>query len=452
MIVISMATGTLFGQGKPGGIAREIAMGGSNTGINIALNPFIIEDPAFVLVNPAYQSMYKDYAWANIAGGTITGLSSQPTSSPGYGIGDDGYGHQNAGLAFGVSDNLTLGAILSYDPSAINGINERTVIGTISQRPPQAIPKVGNIWEVVGSYALSPSHSIGLGILYGWSNADETNSSLDPRHAEASSSVFGLRGGFNCTLGTASSLDASAAVRFDRTTDNITNGSGSGGNYSTSGTEYQIEARAKLNVSPKFNVVPYGAYLSISAEPKEDAAPAGLLRTPNSLKLSATAYALGIGGEYHTQSLYLAGGLSWQSLRLKNEISVPADTGTNSFTTTALPVVNVGLEWWFTDWLAGRTGYYRSIANANSKVEPASSGSNGSEANLSIPNSIVTIGALNGSNFDGLITIGLGFKFGGATIDATVSDAALRRGLGLIGSQDAVNTFGYMTASYSFGE
>lgn len=326
------------------------------------------------------------------------------------------------------------------------------MIGTISQRPPQAIPKVADVWEVVGSYSLNSSGNIGLGILYGWSNSGVTNTALDPRKTEASSSVFGLRGGINCSLGTASSFDASAAVRFDRTTDNRTNGNGSGGNYSTSGTEYQLEARARLNVSRKFNFVPYGALLSISAEPKEDAAPVGLQRTPNSLKSSVIAYALGIGGEYHTQSLYLAGGVSWQYLRSKDEISVPADTGTNTSSMSAFPVVNVGLEWWFTDWLAGRTGYYRSVANSNSKTEPVRATENGTEANVSIPNSVVTIGALNGNNFDGLVTLGLGFKFGGAAIDATISDAALRRGLGLIGSQDAVNTFGYLTASYSFGE
>ena len=117
--MFAAAAGDLSAQVKPGGIAREIAMGGSNTGINIALNPFIIEDPSFMLVNPAYQAMYRDYAWANIAGGSITGLSSQPASSPTYGIGDDGYGRQNAALAFGITDELTLGAVLSYDPSAI---------------------------------------------------------------------------------------------------------------------------------------------------------------------------------------------------------------------------------------------------------------------------------------------------------------------------------------------
>ena len=48
------------------------------------------------------------------------------------------------------------------------------------------------------------------------------------------------------------------------------------------------------------------------------------------------------------------------------------------------------------------------------------------------------------------MTLGLGFTFGNFALDATVSEDALRRGLGLIGSQDNLNTFGYMTASYCF--
>jgi hypothetical protein len=49
-----------------------------------------------------------------------------------------------------------------------------------------------------------------------------------------------------------------------------------------------------------------------------------------------------------------------------------------------------------------------------------------------------------------LITLGLGLKFGGFALDATVSEDALRRGLGLIGAQDNINTFGYVTLSYGF--
>ena len=61
------------------------------------------------------------------------------------------------------------------------------------------------------------------------------------------------------------------------------------------------------------------------------------------------------------------------------------------------------------------------------------------------------IGGLNPGNYDGLVTLGVGLKFGNFALDATVSEEALRRGIGLIGASDAINTFGYMTASYNFG-
>ncbi len=110
---------------------------------------------------------------------------------------------------------------------------------------------------------------------------------------------------------------------------------------------------------------------------------------------------------------------------------------------------NIGAEWWFTDWLAGRGGYYRSPGWANYKHEDSNPpGSN--ENTSSLPNSAIFIGGLNAGNNDGLVTLGLGFKFGGFSLDATVSEEALRRGFGLIGSQDNVNSFGYITTSYSF--
>ncbi len=68
---------------------------------------------------------------------------------------------------------------------------------------------------------------------------------------------------------------------------------------------------------------------------------------------------------------------------------------------------------------------------------------------MSDNDSYVGIGSYSADN---LVTLGLGFKFGEFSLDATISEQALRRGLGLIGSSDALNTFGYLTASYNFAE
>src|SRR6267378_3305245 len=206
---------SLFGQARPGGIARELAMGGSNAGSMLILNPFIMEDPSLMLVNPAYQSAYSDYAWANVGGGGLTGLSS--TGAP---IGDDGYGKQFAGVAFGLTNEWSLGALLSYDPSAVNVVNS-ILIPTIIQRGSQTIPRVANVWEVVLSNRMG-SMDWGVGVMYGSSNSDNTTTSTAANtSSEASSSLWGFRAGLILPFGGGNSFDASVALRLDKATDNL---------------------------------------------------------------------------------------------------------------------------------------------------------------------------------------------------------------------------------------
>lgn len=450
LVVVAVVAGSVFADAKNGGIARQIAMGGSQAGSGLVLNPFIMDDPALMLLNPAYQSMYKDYAWMNIGGGTLTGLST----------GNNGYGQQNAGLAFAFGREWSFGAILSYDPSAVNAIG--SLIGgggigpSIYQRAAQTIPGVANVWEVLATYDMG-SVDIGFGFMYGSSNFDST-SSVSPagtsRTAEASSRLFGFRAGANVDLGSGSSLDLSAALRLDKANDKISTNTGSAGEYSASGTEIQFQARGKFKMSNKVNFVPYGMIAILSAEPKEDAVPTGGTAQTITSKVSALAFAIGVGGEYRTPTFYLAGGLSFQSVRIKGESgNFPAagQNGTVTATLTGLPVINIGGEWWFTDWLAGRGGYYRSIATLKFKNEGSAPGASFTgESNRTVPNSFLLVGGINPANHDGLVTLGLGFRFGGFALDATVSEEALRRGLGLIGSQDNINTFGYLTASYNF--
>ncbi|MBI4548317.1 MAG: hypothetical protein HY707_10075 [Ignavibacteriae bacterium] len=427
----------LISQAKPGGIARQLAMGGSNAGTNLVLNPFIIQDPAYMILNPAYQAMYADYGWANVGGGALTGSALS-----------EGYGLQYSGLAFALNREWSVGAVLSQDPSAINVVG--SLIGTIAQRPPQGIPPVLNVWEVVGAYNAG-SADVGLALTYGNSNADVTNSAVDPREAEASATMWGLRGGANIDLRGGSSLDLSAAIRSDKATDKITNSGGSGGDYEATGTELQFNARANIHASNKFNFVPYGLLAIASAEPEENTFPAGGSATPVTQEVDVLVYAVGAGGEYRTQSFYFAGGISWQSAQVESKITAPAPVGATTATTTysAIPVLNLGGEWWFTDWLAGRAGYYRSSGNL--KTETVTPG-NTNETNVTVPNSFVVVGGIGPANWDGLVTLGLGARFGNAALDVTVSEEALRRGLGLLGSGDNINTFGYVTMSYNWAE
>jgi len=459
-VVIVVVGSSLFAaDGKNGGIARQIAMGGSQAGSGLVLNPFIMDDAALILLNPAYQAMYKDYAWMNIGGGTITGLST----------GNNGYsGGQNAGIAFAFGKEWSFGAILSYDPSAANAVAALIAGGTvipgfpalpsIAQRTTQTIPTIANVWELLATYDMG-SVDLGFGFSYGSSHADSKTSVPAPGVStdnEASATMFGFRAGANIDLGGGSSVDLSGALRLDKATDKLTNNPvqpGLGGEYSASGTEIQVAARGKFKMSNRVNFVPYGVFATLSAEPKEDAPPNGGTATTATEKVTAMAFAVGVGGEYRTPTFYLAGGLSLQSAKAEIEFTsgTPATTNKNTFTNLAFPVFNIGGEWWFTDWLAGRAGYFRALGKNKTEVETTSGGVTGtSETSTSFPHSFMLVGGINPGNHDGLVTLGLGFRFGGFALDGTISEEALRRGLGLIGSQDNINTFGYLTASYNF--
>ncbi len=444
-----------FGQAKWGGVARQVAMGGANAGVGVVVNPFIWEDPTFMLLNPAYQTMYKDYFWMNIGGGTLAGLST----------GDNGYGSQIAGINFALNKSITVGAVFSHDPSSANLIstliqgNAGLGFASIAQRAPQAIPPIANVWEALASFD-GDGLDLGFGFSYGTSDssfdASATGTSLS---REASARMLGFRGGGLLDLGGGSAFGFSAAFRMDKATDKIRQTpvptAPTDGEYSASGTEIQVEARLKLKMSNRVNFVPYGTFVSVSGEPKEETKPTTITTaTTRSAKLTGTGIAVGAGGEYKTSDVFLAGGVSFTTIKIKVEANqaavgtTPASGTTSEFTYTAVPVFNLGGEWWFLDWLAGRGGYFRAIGSRKFKT----STTNGLtvETNRTFPTSFVVVGGLNPGSFDGIVTLGIGLRFGNFSLDATVSEEALRRGFGLIGAQDNINSFGFMNASYNF--
>jgi len=444
-IAIAFAAGSAFADAKNGGIAREVAMGGGPADGNLVLNPFIFGDPSYMLINPAYQAQYKDYAWSNIGGGTTAGLTT----------GDNGYGKQNAGVSFGLSKEFSLGAVLSYDPSSINNPAYRNALNTFINGTGHRAPNPNglapvDVFEVVGAFGLG-NLDLGFAVLYGWSNNDAKGTTgVAGQEAQISAHVFGVRGGLNMDLGGGSRFEASAALRLDKMTDLATTSATSGSSeFGLAATELQVVARLRLKVSNRVAFVPYGSFLSISGDPKEDQVPTGVTATTLSMTNTVTVLAVGAGAEYKVSNFLLAGGVSFNSNTTKSEQSAPspAPTFTHTVTVTGFPVMNLGMEWWFVDWLAGRVGYYRSFQSTDTKDESSAPGSVADETIVFGGISNAPIGGYAG---DGIVTLGVGLRFGNFGLDATVSEEALRRGLGLIGASDNINTFGYMTASFNF--
>jgi hypothetical protein len=470
-LFLVVAAGLAFAQtAKVGGEARQIALGGSNLGNGVVLNPFLSEDPSMILLNPAFQSKYANYMWWNIGGGTINGLST----------GDNGYNKQNIGVSFELSKELSIGGVFSYDPTNVSSVIASLQGGTYGVGPfgvgvgrfatspagrggaGLSIPAVANVWEVIGAYNTG-GLGLGFGFMLGTSSSKydttaSSGSSNISRTTEETARMFGFRLGLIMDLGGGSSFDAHGIIRLDKADDKVSISptvANTGGEYSSSGTEIEIGARMKLRVSNHFNFTPNATFVTNSATPNEDSKPTNVT-TPisYSAKFSTTALSVGVGGEYKTTNFLLAGGLSFQTISIKSEYSsTPPAVGsqTNTLSYTSIPTINVGSEWWPLDWMAVRGGYTRMLGNFSNKSEASATGvSKSGESTGSLPVSFVVAGGLGTSNWDGTVTLGLGFRFGAFSLDATVSDEALRRGLGLIGAQDNINTFGYMTMSYNF--
>ena len=456
LLLLVLAGTTLFAQAKPGGIARELAMGAAKIDRNIALNPFIVMDPTWLLGNPAFLMKYSDYAWFDIAGGTVNA----------YG-GENIYGNQFGGANFSLSKGLSVGAILSYDPSVTNTLwtplnayiahSTRAAANPVGGGTPRAI----EVFELLGAVDLGDL-DIGAGLSYGWTNQDVKNTPAPPATNSSEGSLgahmFGIRAGLRMDMGGGSAFEASVAARFNSATDKYTiggTGNGTGtSEYGASATELEADARLVYKMSKRFTLVPYAALRTYSVEPKENGRLEGQAETKYSLKNRVTSFSVGVGGEVKVKEFLLAGGLSFATRSDKTETN-PNATPTDKTTTatasiTAFPVFNLGVEYPVLEWLTLRGGYYRAFANLGTKNEV--DGGATSESNRLIGYSNVSMGgyvpAANDEN--GLMTLGVGLKFGGFAMDATVSEQALRRGLGMIGAQDNVNTFGYVTLSYCF--
>ncbi len=455
--LLVLASSVMFAQAKPGGIARELAMGASRIDRNIAVNPFIVMDPSWLLANPAFLLKYSDYAWFDIAGGAVNG----------YG-GENVYGNQFGGTSFSFGKELSVGAILSYDASVTNSLwtplNTYIAHSTRAAANPaagQGTPRAIEVFELLAAFDMG-GFQIGAGLSYGWSNQDFTNSPAPPATNSSDGSLaahmLGIRGGIRMDLGGGSAFEGAVAARMDKATDKYSiggagNGTGSS-EYGASTTELEVTARLPLHMSKRFTLVPYAAMRTYSIEPTEDGRLVGQAETKYSLKESILSLAFGVGGEVKVKEFLLAGGVSFATRRDKTETN-PNATATDKTTTvtstiTAVPVFNLGVEYPVLEWLTIRGGYYRAIANIGSKTAVDAGAS--SETNLTMGNSSVSIGGYGPTANDenGLMTLGVGLKFGAFAMDATVSEQALRRGLGLIGSQDNVNTFGYATLSYCF--
>lgn len=400
---------------KTGGFARLSGMGA---------NPYIV-DPYFMTVNPAWGTYYDNFLFGDLGSGAGT--------STDFAAGGTG---QFFAANFGLGNNLTLGGFLSRndfqgfaitapDPlSRIPGYN----LGVVSRInalgvSPSAVPLNNNV-ELFGTLRRG-KFAFGLGLSYASTTHEADNAGTPPAggSTQATASQLGINGGILADFTRSLRLDAGFSLIFPSA-----NYKPSVGNETNvSETIFMINARLFTKLSTKVTLVPLFSFITASGS--QDI---GLGQTSQSSDLpSVTAFNIGLGANYSVGDFLLAGGLSLANAN----ITTPSTAATPELSTSyfIFPVWNIGLEWNMTDWFVARLGYVATTEKQT--VETAATQTTKNE-------SIQTIFlGPNGA------TVGVGFRFGDFSMDATVNEGVLRQGLNNIGGGGP--TFAYLSVSYA---
>jgi hypothetical protein len=410
LLFIALITTTINGQtldnySKTGGFARVKAMGD---------NPFI-NDPTDLIVNPAWGNEYS-----NILLGDLGETIANNFESGGIG--------QFLSTNFNVSNNFTVGvtvarkdfqnsfSIASLDPFGL--VNEtNNALGSSGLVP------MDNNWVVMSSYNFS-GHVLGFGISYASTSTETKPANGGGIRADANQ--LGLNFGYVGKFSPSIKLDLSTALLFPGTTYETPQSS----ETKFSQTIINISARGFYKANSRFTIIPYVRLLKTSGTAELGDAN-GITTTDLSSVLSLM---FGAGVSYRVNNFLFTGGPSFGAINEKTP-SVSGVAPELTKTTNAFPIWNFGAEWGMLDWLIGRIGYKSTTKTVSTETVASPTNSN---------ETIIT-------SFEpsiGGITLGIGFRFSGFSLDATVNEDIIRQGFNNIGGGGA--TFAYVSAGYEF--
>lgn len=383
---------------KTGGYARLLGMGNNN----------YITDPYFITFNPAWGNSYDNFLFGDLGAGN------------GNNFGPGGTG-QFAAANFRLNNNLTLGGILSrsdfngfsiaaLDPGGlVNRINN--IIGTTG-----VVPLNNNI-EIMSSYRFN-RFTIGLGIAYA-STTNESNPATGGS-TKGSASQFGLNAGILTKLTGNTMLDLGVSFLLPSASFE----SPATPQTKLSQTWIGVNARFFWQYSQKLAFVPTAIFTSASGTVDGGGTSSDL---PSNL-----LFGFGLGINYSVGDFLLAGGPAFTY----GKVSVSGVAGQSpdiSNSVLTFPIWNLGVEWNMLDWFVARLGYTATTTKVTTETT----------ASTTTTNETITTGFFgpNGA------TVGVGFRFGSFSLDATVNEDVLRQGLNNIGGGGP--TFAYLSASYA---
>jgi hypothetical protein len=410
---------------KTGGLARLSAMGG---------NRYVI-DPFFNTVNTAWNGVYNNYILADL------GTSADDPFSPG------GYGQYISG-SFSAGSNLTFGGILARDDFPGFGValldpgdNGNMifplsgVVETVNDlRGFDAVIDLDNNVVLMATLKLQ-STIVGFGLAYAGTTKDATIPEVGQTEAftsEGSASQLGFNLGIVSDISRNIKLDVAASILLPSASYKVSTEDDN--ETKASQTYIGVNARAFWKVNPNLRFVPIFTFLTVSGTIDSGDASTGTADFP-----SLTSFVFGGGLNYKIGDFLIAGGVSFSS----NSLTIAA-TGTDSTggtpelsnSTTLFPIWNVGAEWQILDWLYGRIGYTAITGKAT--VETTTQGSATAVSEF--------VASFFGPSQRGA-TLGVGFRFGDFSLDATVNEDVLRQGFNIVGGGGP--TFVLVTTSYA---
>jgi hypothetical protein len=400
---------------KTGGFARLMGMGG---------NPYVM-DPFFNTVNPAWNAEYNNFLLADIGS-----AAAAPFSAGGFG--------QYISGSFNLNKNWTIGGILTrndfngfsialLDPGTNNSLGfpfpgvVNTVNGFLGGGA--VIPLDNNI-ELITTYT-SGNTSIGFGVSYAHTTNDFTPDTGNGTSGTATQLGFNLGVLSNVAKGFKLDVGASLVLPSAGFTPVI------GSETKASQTIILANVRAFWNLNKNLQLVPVAIFANASGT--LDSGRVGARNAGSADLISFTEIGFGAGLNYQVGDFLLAGGAIFNTV----SATTPALNNVRpevKNSATMFPIWNIGAEWNMLEWFVARLGYV------------AFSGS----TTLQTPTSTTAVSETVRSFFmpsQRGISLGVGFRFGDFSLDATVNEDVLRQGFNVIGGNGA--TFAYLTSSYA---
>jgi len=422
-----------------GGTARNISLGGG------PINPYL-EDVMRVHTNPALLSKYANFVWGDIGYARTDASGDGPTN---FGGGQ----YQYLGASFSLCDQWVLGVIVnkregpmfntSYDYAVdpVDALSDNWYPGF-----PVDLSHPMTPIEVAASYEASSVFNIGLSVaIAGWSDHTEIGTGQEESAGvvDVSSRMTGFKLGGSYDMGSGCSIDGAVLLRLNSA--NYTN-SRTGVNPTqvtmSGGTEFGVDVRYIHKVNEKWNLVPIGRFSTFSWGPQVTPAPAAPSANPP-YNMTHTEYEIGVGTQYHTDKVLVAGGISLQSITSTYEDKTRAVEQKETDSQLDMPKINLGVEFSVTDWLVARAGFFKRLSSSETKYEDSTL-----VADYKTSEELPYANDPNELN-EGqqAFTLGVGFHFSGFSIDGTVGEGYLINGPWLLSGIEQ-NVFGMVSMHY----